>query len=809
MPDACEQSAADWEEFFAFEEPYENQADAIETALDVGERRGFLAMEGPCGTGKTMAALTAGATLVRGSSQYERILVVTPVKQQLRQFVDDLRAMNRGLDDPLDGVALVGKRDLCPYAREDVFPREVSTHERCEDLRESTANLVRDDGDQQTFDGQDADELSKLRPDGALDEAWWDPVQGRELARHARRDSDARITDDGLDTADAESPYVRHQPTAPDELSGQGETLYCPFEADWYGRNKGSPIDFSAGEDGVVTVSELLPASVERGTCPHRVQSVLLDAADVIIGNYNHLFDPNSRPLLDGLLDEQTFVVVDEAHRMEERVRDLLSDRVGRQSLVRAANDFGQLLQAARQSEDNREEIAERLQSYGASLDAVEDAREFLDALADWVDERTAEFLRTEFGTTDPRDLPERDLEVPLRDPERTEPDELTRWAEREGYTGDVWRSLATVGTAVSNTLDDAEGEETDRQTVCGPVGITLTRWWERDHAGYFRELELEYSGGVSGETHPDHPWRAAYAPGLLMYNCMPGDRIGDILGELGGGVLMSATLEPIDVFEEVVGLDRLADGDDGTEEEVPRPVEERTYDLPFPEENRASFTVDATAYTRHNRGGVDEDTRTRDEYRHVLRTVARTPGNILVCMPNYREAEWAADYLEDVVDKPVLVDESSSDEDTEDLKQSFFAGGEKVLVTSTRGTLTEGVDYDGDKLAACAVVGVPLVNVGSPRVRAVRRAYADAFGEENAFEYALTVPAVRRARQAIGRVIRGEDEVGVRVFVGNRYVEGARHSVHEYLAPEEQAEFVRMTPEFLGPQLEAFWADH
>ncbi|WP_323192934.1 helicase C-terminal domain-containing protein, partial [Halostella sp. PRR32] len=89
--------------------------------------------------------------------------------------------------------------------------------------------------------------------------------------------------------------------------------------------------------------------------------------------------------------------------------------------------------------------------------------------------------------------------------------------------------------------------------------------------------------------------------------------------------------------------------------------------------------------------------------------------------------------YLDDVVDKPVLVDESSSNEDTEALKQDFFAGDGKVLVTSTRGTLTEGVDYDGEKLSTCAVVGVPLVNIGSPRVRAVQRAYGDAFGEGDA----------------------------------------------------------------------------
>ncbi len=103
-------------------------------------------MEGPCGTGKTMAALTAGATLVRDTDLYERMVVVTPVKQQLQQFVDDLRTLNAGIEEPFDGISLVGKRDLCPYGREGQFPDDVSTHDRCEDLREATARLVEDGG---------------------------------------------------------------------------------------------------------------------------------------------------------------------------------------------------------------------------------------------------------------------------------------------------------------------------------------------------------------------------------------------------------------------------------------------------------------------------------------------------------------------------------------------------------------------------------------------------------------------------------------------------------------------------------------
>jgi len=794
--------AEHWQQYFGFEQPYANQRDAIEAAIEVGKANGFLAMEGPCGTGKTMASLTAATALVR-HGDYERVLVVTPVKQQRLQFIEDLRALNRTLDEPVDGIALVGKRDLCPYGREGVFPDDVGVHDRCEDLRDSTARLVESEG------SADKMPVANAEVGAETEDIWWDPERASALVKHARPDGagQRRIGADLLSTAGAESPYPRRQPDAPAEMSEGDSELFCPFEADWYARNKGSPLDFDAGEANVLTADEYLPGATERGTCPHRVMSTLLESADVIVGNYNHLFDPNSRPLVEGRLDRDTFLVVDEAHRLEERVRDLLSDRLGRNTLTRARNDLATLLTRAHESDQNRTEVREELASHDVPLRAVERARDFYDDLLAWLDDRVATHLDTEYG----RDwragevgsgLPERDLEIPLRDPETVEQDELTAWAEREGYTGDLWHSLSAVGSAVESTID---GLGMNRTPVCLAVGALAGRWWEADHATYLREIELEHA--PKAPRNVSEPWEAQYNAGLVLFECMPGETLQQIFDGLGGGVLMSATLEPLDVFTEVAGLEALRKSN--------RPVVERTYDLPFPAANRASYLVDATAFTARNRGDPGENgnpeswTRTRDEYAHVLRTLARSPGNVLLAMPNYREARWAGEYLREAVDKPVHVDESSANQETERLKQRFFEGEGKVLVTSTRGTLTEGVDYDGEKLACCGVVGVPLVNIGSPRVRAVQRAYGDGFGEENAFEYALTVPAVRRARQAIGRVIRGTEEVGVRALVGRRYTPGARHSVHPYLSPGEQEEFVRLTPEFLARKLDSFWASH
>lgn len=796
-----------WRDYFGFAEPYPNQVDAIRSAIAVGREQGYLAMEGPCGTGKTMAALTAAAYLTRHTDAYDNVFVATPVKQQLQQFVADLRQVNASIQPPFRGVALVGKADLCPYEREGVFPPDVGVNARCRELRESTAELIETEHTQSgtTSRASDAPGESAIAGVDAPEEVWWSVEKAGQLVTNARHEGTARSDESRLRTNGVDSPYHRQQPSAPEEFSAGGDTpsLYCPFEADWYARNKGSPVGFDAGGNSVLTLDEYLPTAVANGTCPHRVMGVLLEAADIVIGNYNHIFDPQTRPLTESVLTDRTFVIIDEAHRLEDRVRDLLSDTIGRHTIRRARGDLRFLTRYSDESLDHREYVTAKLNEYDVTPEDVSRAIEFYTDLLEWLADRITTYFDTanvdiDAITTDPDEEIE-DIEIPLRNPQDDHVDELTTWATEHGYSKPFVSRLSTIGQAVEQTLRLIEP---DRSCVCTATGALMGAWVERSHATYFREIHLR--SAPTNPSNPDAEWERAFAPRLVMYNCMPGDRLAEIFDDLGGGILMSATLEPIDVFKEVTGLTAIAEAANPE-----RPVEARTFELPFPPENRASWIVDSTPFTASNRGPPDPDNSNdvREEYRRILRDIAQSPGNVMVCLPNYREARWAGRLLQTELDKPVIIDESSSVAVTNELKSRFISGSGKVLVTSTRGTLTEGIDYDGDKLHTCAVIGIPLVNIGSPRVQAVKHAYAAAFGDDHAFEYALAIPAVRRARQALGRVIRGPDERGVRIFVDNRYTAQAHYgSVFQYLPENERREFVRMTPMFLASQINDFW---
>ncbi|MFC7203749.1 ATP-dependent DNA helicase [Haloferax namakaokahaiae] len=770
-----------WQEVFGHAEPYPEQADGIETALSTARDGGFTVIEGACGTGKTMLALTAGIELVRDpDSDYERVFVLTSVKQQLRQFEADLRTINENLPDEwksVSGLTLVGKADVCPYSRETCGGIDESTvYDRCDGLRDRTRGLVGDGG----------------------------MTSAEALAKDAREqqtgllDTGATQTQPSyLETAGEPTPYPKSMPDYED-------VEYCPFYANYLADlpEDGDPIEavpFDFDDMGLITTNDLVGLSAGMGSCPHSVMGALLSHVEVVIGNYYHAFDPTTVGTFTGaLVDDSTYVICDEAHMLEPRVRDLVSVGVGDKTLRDAESELTRVIQPvefedAGKTTADAEVVKAELSDADVTLRELKETREFVRDLREELDRRVTAHLDGENRHWRSNLTELSDAEIPLRDPEEPSVDELTEWAESEGYDDGTWVRAEATGSIVGRILNSVEEE--DKRRAAPAAGRALATWAYADHESYFRAIDLERTWN---EMEPAESWRRAYNAQLSVHNCLPGDAIAERMGDFGGGVLMSATLEPLDVFRSVAGLDALeADG---------RPVAERTFGLGFPEENRESFAVDVPKYTHQNRGAPGEENSTRLAYTDATAEVCtRSPGNVLVGMPNYAEAEWMAGVLSERIDKPVLLDEASDDGVTEDLKHEFFGGESKVLVTSLRGTLTEGVDYRGDRLSAAVVCGVPLINTASPRTRAVKTAYDKEFGD--GFETALTVPAVRKARQAIGRVIRGTDEVGVRVFVDARYARESWDGVRQYFPDHEREEFQPVSSDMLGFGLERFWS--
>lgn len=826
-----QKSSCGWRDLFPFD-PYDTQQRGIEEAIDVLRNQGFYILEGPCGTGKTLISLTAALSMIRNpSTQFERVFVITSRKQQIRAFEDDLETINTHLTaEQYSSLTLVGKSDLCPYVQAgDIGSREI--YHECLSLRDDTRELI--------------DEHFKFSSVESGAEA------AADLVFKAKTRSGLKSRETPFTVGGVESPFRKEMPT-------HSNCEYCPFFAQHLELKKADARVLDPA--GVRTASDVFEASVEAGSCPHAEMKQLHADVDVLIGNYKHVFDPTTvEAFTAGVIGDETLLICDEAHGIVPEVQSQLSYDTTFGTFQQSINDLETVIDWLQNAQHypERAGIAEKiLQMCEVEEQEVYAASRFLTDVRDVIAKLITHDLRNEFGPQWEQRIGNGDQEarsISLQDPEEPETDSLHLWAENNDREDD-WQHTITIAKIIG-AIQQAVEQQVENSSPSGDypteeVGKLLERWFYGSHTEYFREISLQPLEQPS-EPNSDRPWRAGYYVTLNVHNCIPQDEIAATLDELGGGILMSATLNPLDVYEEVSGASKLrtgeqpeyglvsraiensgmrdtpdeepdtTDGDDGLNEDITttqqsrqtnrgRTVKTSSFDLSFPTENRASLAVKTPKFTYSNRWPPQYNQELRSIYANVLSVVASTtPGNVLICMPSYDEAEWAADRLENdtYVQKPILVDESGSDAATERLKSEFFEDQAKILTTSLRGTLTEGVDFEGDKLKAVVICGVPISDTSSDLSTAIQTAYDVRFGRNKGFEYAFAVPAVQKARQAIGRVIRGSEDVGVRVLADQRYASDRGFgSVRSLLSNHQQAEFSPTEPEGLKHELQQFW---
>jgi DNA excision repair protein ERCC-2 len=786
------QTSYDWQDIFPFGAPYPNQEDGIKKIINNAQQNGYTVIEGACGTGKTLMALTAGIKLVRDSdTDYSRVVALTSVKQQMAAFEEDLKTINEAARDgtlpinPVEGVSLVGKADVCPYSQAGAFDTG-EVYERCNPLRETTRDLVHGN-----------------REGGSPTRTKSNPVAAAMgLVSHAKQETNDPAVVDG-----AAGPFSER----PNETAGNS---YCPYYAQYLG-------DDIADEDSIPTSNRLLTRdrlvreAVEYGTCPHTTMRDAMYDAEVVIGNYQHGFAPQTIDTFsEPLVDEDTFLIIDEAHMLIEEVREQLSTSTTHTTFVEAADECRQVLNWLSHGSDGSHSIAQNiLEKSDITRNDITEFQDFVSGVADVISNKVKAKLANEFPDESAPYFDIYDTEIPLRPPKEPQTDDITRWGNKEGYNKEFWKKAQTVGEVIADIKGtvkrEVEGKTGNGTKYAESAGKLITEWHHADNTQHFREIRIVDRGTLNDEFRG---WKQTLKAEIWINNCIPASELANQLDKYGGGVLMSATLAPLDVYIGNTGLHYLTE----------RPVEQGVYGLNFPRENRESLAVDLPAFTWKNRHDPfdppDEDddeydldriTEVRKQYLEAMADICQTtPGNVLICLPSYKEARWAEQELASKTEKEILCDESSSNEDTKDLKQEFFDGSPKVLLTSLRGTLTEGVDYSGDRLAAAAVVGVPIVSLAGDRTQALLAAYEDEFGDQVGFRYAFAVPAVRKARQALGRVIRGSDDVGVRVLLDERYTttSSTRNKVRSIFPDKVAAEYQSIYPNALAEKLETFW---
>lgn len=216
--------------------------------------------------------------------------------------------------------------------------------------------------------------------------------------------------------------------------------------------------------------------------------------------------------------------------------------------------------------------------------------------------------------------------------------------------------------------------------------------------------------------------------------------------------VFFSATLSPMDYFTRIYG------GDEN--------CSKLRLPSPYLSENLC-LIIDSGISTKYR---VREFT--YDRVADSIAAVAKgKTGNYLVYFPSYRYMQEV--YIRFCSRNPAIdtVCQTSgmSDKEREEFLSLFASSpGDGIVGFAVMGGIFgEGIDLVGDRLS-----GVIVVGVGLPQVCLEREIIRRYFDENNGvgFEYAYIYPGLVKVMQAVGRVIRSENDRGVALLLDERF---------------------------------------
>ncbi len=93
-----------------------------------------------------------------------------------------------------------------------------------------------------------------------------------------------------------------------------------------------------------------------------------------------------------------------------------------------------------------------------------------------------------------------------------------------------------------------------------------------------------------------------------------------------------------------------------------------------------------------------------------------------------------------------------------------------KLLLGVQGGVFSEGVDFPGDMLIGAFIVGPALPSFDFEREQ-IRHYFDGRYGKEHGFNYTYVYPAMAKAIQSAGRVIRSESDKGVIILMDPRFL--------------------------------------
>jgi len=278
--------------------------------------------------------------------------------------------------------------------------------------------------------------------------------------------------------------------------------------------------------------------------------------------------------------------------------------------------------------------------------------------------------------------------------------------------------------------MERGDNRVSDIQTL----GFLMSDWCSSASSRFVRSLKVDQDGEY------------------LSAKCIDPYEISLFLNSIPGAIHMSGTLQPLDQYARVLGL-----------KGNPR---FRVYPSPFPPENKSVLYVnDVTTQQKEMQKDSSMQRRLENYIAMLCNSVDK---NTLVFFTSYSFMRMMRPYLETHVDKSLYWEESRNQRKTMENLAAFRNGRDGVFFSVMGGSVAEGMDFPGDELCFAIIVGIPYPPPSSEQ-KAMSLMFDQRYGQGKGWIYTSEVPAIRKMKQAIGRLIRTETDRGMAVILDSR----------------------------------------
>jgi DNA excision repair protein ERCC-2 len=237
-----------------------------------------------------------------------------------------------------------------------------------------------------------------------------------------------------------------------------------------------------------------------------------------------------------------------------------------------------------------------------------------------------------------------------------------------------------------------------------------------------------------------------------------PGVISGPIFSSTSGAILMSGTLFPPEMYADLLRIPKS------------RKVIMTEYDSPFLADKRPILVAKdvTTKYTERN---LENTEKIRE---HILAVIMNTPGHIAFFSPSYAlmddvlgDANWLPGHIR-IIDEEKRMSKSRVNGIVDELLNERRNKRQILLAGVLSGKLAEGVDYPNNILDAVICLGLPLAPP-SARQDALKDYYVGRFGNNKAWRYTSSQPAINSILQALGRPIRKSADRAIVILLEKR----------------------------------------